>query len=166
MAAAVVLIGFVSILFFSRSGKDITEFAYQPYETRLAMKGAGSVENLNAFILAYQKQNYTDAIKIGNQLLGTVEGLSENEVNEIYLCLGNSYLEQKDWDTAIDILQRALESPEGRVRTEARWYLAIANLKKEDFDQARSYLQAIKAPEAGKTRLSDAKKLLKNLPGK
>ena len=164
MAAAVVLIGFVSILFFSRQRASFSDPALNPYETRLGLKGSESQDIISTLILAYQNQNYQNVIALGEQILEDSIDLSASQFNEVQLCLGYSYLVEELYDQAINAFEKVLEVSDARARTEARWYLALVYIKKNDIDEARRYLKTIQPPDAGKSRIEDAEVLLEKLP--
>lgn len=122
-------------------------------------KGPSDLEDLQqSFIDAYNAEDYTQAVTLGNQLVQQ-ETTKSNE-NLFYLALSHFYL--KNYDEARSILAPLQsEIPEGRpFRQESAWFLSLAYLKLGEFDKAEPLLKELEGAEAWK---SDAARQLLDL---
>ncbi len=89
---------------------------------------------------AYNKENFIEAINLGEQLIKTSEAKSED-----FFFLGLSYLYNNDPQNAITSLLkfRLEETKTNQFEQENRWFLALAYIKATDFEKAKQELQFI-----------------------
>jgi hypothetical protein len=163
LAAAIALFLLAYPLFLSQPAglEQQLELALaEPFPNYLTRKG--EIEQTEALrqqmAEAYNAKNYEKAVDIGQQLIQ-----SSNRQTEDLFFLGLSYLYQRNLPSSIDQLEKArsLSEQEGRFQEEIDWYLALAYLKNENWDQGKALLSTIVEQEqwnAGKAR-----KLLKDI---
>lgn len=125
-------------------------------------KGPSNLEDLQqSFIDAYNAEDYTKAVTLGNQL--TQEETAKSNENSFYLALSHFYL--KNYEAARSILAPLqLEIQQGRpFSQESKWFLSLAHLKLGEIDRAEPLLKELQAEEAWK---SDAARQLLDLLSK
>lgn len=143
-AAAVILFLVVNRLFFSiPNPQRIFVQYYQPSELSLTRQTdlETKVAQLEDF---YTNENYEEAIPLFRELLA-----AQTENNNLRLALGNALLNTGDSEEAITQFQNILDRNDPLYTDQAKWYLALAFLKRGDQQRSKPFLKELIAdPEA------------------
>jgi len=138
VAASVLLIFIVieGYKFYTLSPQKLYSENYTAYELTTTRSGSDSVES--KIEKAYREKNYTEVIKLNaNSVLS---------VKDVFLT-GMSYLEINDVSRAISNLQVVIadvkDDKSSVLKDAAEYYLALAYLKNNDYDQAIELMTAI-----------------------
>ena len=120
------------------------------------LKSNNTNENSNEIkaFRAYDLDNDNKAIELFEN------SIEKNNDENIYFYLGQSYLSIGKADKAIKSFKKSLESNEKYIE-EIEWYLALAFIKKKDFESAKYHLNTVIKNNSYKN--STAKKLLKEI---
>ena len=90
-------------------------------------------EDLKSAYEAFDQKKYSKTLEILNEL--------SPETNEVILLKGATYFQQKDSEKAIENFQK-IDSQTSE-NDEAKWYLALSYLQKNDIENARPILESI-----------------------
>ena len=151
VAASVLLIFIIieAFKFYMLSSQKLYAENYTAYELPATQNGADSTES--KIEKAYREKKYTEVISLNaNSVLS---------VKDVFLT-GMSYLETNDISRAISNFQVVIadvkEEKTSVLKNEAEYYLALAYLKNNDYDQAIELMNAIHDNSAHlyKTRFS------------
>ncbi len=113
----------------------------QPFEIKQTRKGAQEIERLRGQAMeAYNNKAYDRAVVFRNAIVSSGQATKED-----HFYLGLSYLYQQPSlaNDAAEQMEIALTFPERRYREEIHWFLALAYVKAERLEEARSSLQNI-----------------------
>ena len=89
---------------------------------------------------AYNRKDFTTSIDRYEELLSSGQAESQH-----IFFLGLSYLYGKNYPKAIEMLTLFLENKDTlNFKQEAQWFLALAYLKNEEPDKARTFLKMVK----------------------
>jgi hypothetical protein len=142
--------------YFLSDAQKLSRQSIQPLDNVLYLPQSGAeIATLKEGMAAYDAGDYPRAAK----QLAAYNKLRPD--NTALLYQGIAHLLAHTADAAIDPLTRAATSPEPPVKEAALWYLALAQLEKNEWDAARSTLSAIPADGIFG---ADAQELLKKIP--
>ncbi len=139
--AAVLLIGFMSILVLTKKNPNETLYTayYEPYPNAFPLvRGeieGGTIEEAMTF---YEKGEFDKALPIYNNIL-----IKEPDNHIICLYKGISLLETGNIETAIDIFQIIIDRKDPQLDETAKWYAALAYLKKNDMAVSKKYFNEL-----------------------
>ena len=141
--AAIFLISIGSYLYMdSGSNRALYSKYYQPYSGSVqlsVLRGDTSTNPEEQAIQAYDTRNYTEA----EHLLRTV--ISKHpEDPDWHFYLGITYMELNNYKDAEANLSRVAQNSESLLYKQARWYLALLFLKKDQRDEAKKILNNLK----------------------
>lgn len=117
----------------------VSQYLESPFPYNGARKGANTIseKRLEAGNL-YAKKSYTESIKTYHKIISANEGTPEDF---LYLGLNHLYLNQAN--EAIQFFKKNVISADGSFQKESTWFLSLAYLQKEDFENAKIHLQQI-----------------------
>lgn len=104
-----------------------------------ATKGGEDISSLELKMAeAYSKENFSEAIELGKQLVALDQTNSKNS-----FFLGLCYLYQEDLQNAQKYLSQFKEIKKTEFQEESRWFLALTYTKQKDFENAKLELEYI-----------------------
>lgn len=128
-AAAVFLLFAVAIGFYlnqQRSTQELYMAYYQPYPADPMIRGSDT--NLfNEAMNAYRSKNYPNSIQKFEETLQ-----QHQDSVRLHLFLGNSYLNQGQFELAEKSFKVAAQSQDVFIKQHAQWYLALTYLKDKE----------------------------------
>lgn len=98
---------------------------------------------LGQAIVELQEHRPREARQIAE--LGAREIHSSDLRAQLWLVVGESYREEKQWTSAIPNYERALEEGSNRTRGEAHYLLGLSSLNAKDYDNARKHFTAVES---------------------
>jgi len=142
--AAILVLGLFGLWFFQNNQLDARQLAIQslneqpPSITVLMDKNIETDTNWNAAVEAYQKQAY--------KIAATLFEKSSRNTAEHNFYLGLSYINQKPpvIAKAIQPLKNVVET-NSKFAEEANWYLSLAYVMENNYEDAQKYLEQIPA---------------------
>lgn len=143
-ASALLIIALSAYLFIWRKNKEATLYAdyFQPDTGLLTAMGTSSNYQFDRAMVDYKSGNYEAAANAWEGLLKL------NPANDtLNYFLGSAYLANKSTDKAIPYFEKVIASANSAFVKDAYWYMALAQLKKEDKKKAIFYLQKSDYPE-------------------
>ena len=120
------------------SNQQIYSKHFEPYEVTMVYRSADSDALLNQAVMAYDAQNYTAAIELFEQLLGSYP----NEM-EYQLSLGISYMETEQYKKADNKFQGIIDHNDNLYIEPAEWYLGFCYLHTGQNVAARAHFKEI-----------------------
>jgi outer membrane protein assembly factor BamD (BamD/ComL family) len=104
--------------------------------------GAGYCLNLDKIKAAYLNGEYQTAVSEGEKILLT--SINHAGFDELYYCLGLSYLKDGNFIRSADMFNRILsEFPDGKYRSQAQLALGDVYFLQGDFEKAKSAYEAL-----------------------
>ena len=142
IAAVVTAVLLTTFVFINRPGdvsqKELFTAYFVPYEDVLSVRDGDDSEAALAMAMErYNQQEYRDAIP---HFLKYLEAYPQRDEAMFYL--GISYLGDEKASDAISVFEQ-LQTRGGTYSDHVNWYLALADILKEDFASARARLEAI-----------------------
>lgn len=120
------------------TNQQIYQKHFEPYEVTMVYRSAESSELLARAVTAYNDRNYTEAIKLFEQLLGSYP----NEM-EYQLSLGISYMETEQYNKAENKFGTIIDHNDNLYIEPAEWYLGFCYLHTGQNAQAREHFKDI-----------------------
>lgn len=170
-AAAVIGLLLVAGLFYFPSGEqDVFASNFEPYEDVLSSdveivlseRGAAldveALEALQKGLVAYQKEDFEQAIPIFEQYLQS--SAKEYKTVDVQFYLAISNLATNKNLKAVEGFKSLLTNEKFKLKTAGQWYLALAYLQNEQNEQAKPLLEGLKTSEKYATK---AQKILEGL---
>jgi len=133
--------------------------SFEPY-AYLSVLGSGNGDetSLDTFLLFYRKRNYGATIDAFDRL---PDSLKRNDNNR--LLLANALLSKGRTREAVSYLQAIQKQSDTDFKSEAGWYLALAQLKMGKVPDAKALLNQLAADPASTEYREKAKALLEKL---
>jgi len=141
MAASLLLASSLLIYLFNQHPveNDIFSKYFKPYPNTIPIvRGEDSVSELKLAMIEYEFENYAETVLILQKLL---QDDPENTTALFYSGISNLFLDKPA--QAIEQLKKVIWSSENDFKTQAEWYLGLAFLKNEDFENARKTFNKI-----------------------
>ena len=141
-AIIAVVIGLSLTLWFQSNRNSIVPqdqlFAqyFETSELDLSYRGDDTSDILKKLEESFNSKNYTNYIDLINQNFS-----SDNLEPELVLAKGQAHLELDQFPLAEESFKALQTNP--LFAEQAKWYLGLSSLKKEDFAEARNYFEAI-----------------------
>lgn len=162
IAASIVFIISIGIYYYFKSTPEekIYYALHDELDTDLGppnLMSSGTTDAFQAAMEAYREEDYQKAI---DRLEPLHKAASVNDTISYYL--GLSYLEEKQAQNAIKLLEEVNSSSNKLLANKAKWYLALAYLKTGKVEMAKDLFSEI-ANSPGQFREEKAKKALKLL---
>ena len=158
MAAAIagLLITGRFVFYPSPTPADLYEDYFRPYPNVFSpnVRGTETSPDRAAAFEAYERGDYTKAAGLFRQLLAV------REEPGILMLLGNCELVTGNTDEAIRLFS-SLDTPNGELALQARWFLSLAYIKNGNQQQAVPLLQGLAATES--SYADKARDILDNL---
>ncbi|MEM6698220.1 MAG: tetratricopeptide repeat protein [Bacteroidota bacterium] len=160
IAAAVVLLFFAYqfLMPSNLSSQEIYATHFEPYPMLLNQRSIDQKTDdqatYNNAISFYTKQQYPEALTAFEKLLATQPDNITYQFYQANILLADNKAEQ-----AIPVFQKILDGDHPNFEEQARWYLAMAHLQREDLKNAKALLEKI---EAGQYKSKEATKILKS----
>jgi tetratricopeptide (TPR) repeat protein len=120
------------------TNQQIYQKHFEPYEVTMVYRSAESDELLRQAVAAYDAQNYTVAIGLFEQLMGSYP----NEM-EYQLSLGISYMETEQYNKADNKFQTIIDHDDNLYIEPAEWYLGFCYLHTDRNEIAREHFKSI-----------------------
>ena len=120
------------------SNQQIYQKHFEPYEVTMVYRSAESDVLLKQAVAAYDAQNYTTAIGLFEQLMGSYP----NEM-EYQLSLGISYMETEQYTKADNKFQGIIDHNDNLYIEPAEWYLGFCYLHTGQNIVARKHFKEI-----------------------
>ena len=143
IAAVILIIVLPSWWYYHQSTQNDRLFAehFSPYENVITVRGDLGSE-FSAAITSYSSREYEASIKRFEEILQQ----KPDHVPALFYA-GNAYLASGVSDKAIDRFQEVIKL-DGKFVFQAKWYLALANLKQGNTEKAQLILEDIKASDS------------------
>lgn len=151
-----VIAGIVISVNFDRGYQGLVADYYEPHDfLPPTVRGENDIENAVEMIYNnYEFKKYSKVIESINQLE------TAQQTDEIKFLLANAYQATGDYDAAIPIFKKLVNSENG-YSTDAQWYIALCLLSKKEADEAIPILEALS--NSNTSRESDARSILEEL---
>lgn len=158
-ASIMVLLGISSFWYFGQSNlsnEDLFATNFEPYRNVVhpIVRGETSDDLKTKGFIAYETKNYKEALNSFDTLL------NENDDATISFYKANILLQLNKTDEAISILSNNYNLPE-KLKAQQQWYLALAYIKTEANEKAKTVLKGLIAN--GNFKKTEAERLLKQL---
>lgn len=144
-ASVIVILGVGSMfLFKGSSGSELFAENFEAYPNVVApiTRGISPVSGDNSYFVAYEKRNYSTAIK------GFKKSLKKSNDHTIRFYLGMAYLNDGKKDLALKELVK-ISSEKTGFYPQSLWYSALLYIEKEDFKKGAELLQKLQALKTG-----------------
>lgn len=158
-AAATLLLCICSYFFLNSSNSLRSDEIYQNYYSALEMdytqRGNAEQSLLKDLNTAYNKQAYQESAVILNELIAKDDKLDY----KLYLAI--TFIEQNKIMDAQKLLSE-IASSNTIIANQAKWYLALTNIKMDNKEEATKYLKELSLDE-NSDHFEDAKTILSHL---
>jgi tetratricopeptide (TPR) repeat protein len=135
--ASLVLLPFVS--FAPPSAQEVFSQNFEPYPNIIPLvRGEQSLTPLQEGLMAYERQETAAAIAKLSQAMQNPESKT---VAGFYLA--NLYMQEKQAELAVPLLQSVSQTDGHRLQPIAKWYLGLAYLQLGRCDEAKAVLQSV-----------------------
>ena len=131
---------------------------YEPFDAPISnMRGEEQQIDLKVQAwTAYENEQYDEAVAMLEEL---IQDNTRKDLDQLKFYMGISYISTNSMDEAIGVLNEIANS-NSILKTDAKWYLALAFLKTENTDQAKLLLKDL---EEKNEYSIQAKRILKKL---
>jgi tetratricopeptide (TPR) repeat protein len=146
-AASIILVAVTAFFWFNKETQGEKLYA-QYYEADPGLATAMSVSDnydFNRGMIDYKTGKYTEAINAWRPLLANQPG---NDT--LHYFTGLSFLALNESDSAVHHLQQTIAAERSNLLNEARWYLALAFLKKDKIKEAEPLIRQSTHPQKEK----------------
>lgn len=145
-AAVAILIGLSFIFWPSGKAQSYPQMAdayFEPYPDRLQIRGDDSTDLVQEALLAYNRQDYAEAVRM-------LQALQPEDEHYLLgrLYHANAHLAMKQPAPAIEILAELHQIKQSAISEITAWYLALAYLQADQAAQAKVILEEISQDEA------------------
>jgi len=145
VVATVFVLGFVSVFYFNRERPNEALFAeyYEPYPNLASsVRGELTEGKLQDALQQYDAGNFKAALELLQEILAAEP---DNAAANFYA--GVSYLKVEESERAATSLQKVIALGDSKFSEPAEWYLALADLQKNDVENTRARLNEILAKD-------------------
>lgn len=157
-ASVIILLGLTTFLYFDNSidTEKLYVENFEPYRNIVQpiVRGETNTDLRTKAFTAYETQNYDEALKHFNEML------KENPDEIIAFYKANTLLKLNKTEEAISILENNLKTKDS-LDAKNNWYLALAHLRLNDVENARTILANLNTTSSFKNKA--VKDLLKKL---